>query len=111
MAAARARERTNVDLSVHVHPCGTQTPVSQEIVRVREREGVDLSRVILSPLCVRSDIKYYEDLLRTGVNISYDHILAHIAPLGGTIRMSGQGVETIFVGNPKRVLTGCETGS
>ena len=73
MAAARAREKTNVAMCVHVHPWGTEIPVGYEILRILEHEGVDLSRVILNHLCARLDTEYHEDLLRTGVNISYDH--------------------------------------
>jgi phosphotriesterase-related protein len=44
-----------------------------EAVRILEREGANLSRVILDHLELRLDLPYHEDLLRTGVNIAYDH--------------------------------------
>ena len=60
-------------MCIHVHPWGTKEPVGYEILPIIEREGIDLSRVILNHLCLRMDLDYHEDMLRTGVNISYDH--------------------------------------
>jgi len=73
VAAVRAQQETSVAISIHVHPWGTETPMGYEVVRILEREGADLSRVILSHLDGCLDVEYHEDMLRTGVNIAYDH--------------------------------------
>jgi phosphotriesterase-related protein len=73
MAGIRAQRETNLAMSVHVHPWGTETPMGYEVVRILDREGADLSRVILSHLDQCLNVEYHEDMLRTGVNIAYDH--------------------------------------
>jgi len=73
MAGAKAQRETNLAISIHVHPWGTETPMGYEVVRILEREGADLSRVILSHLDQCLNVEYHEDMLRTGVNIAYDH--------------------------------------
>jgi phosphotriesterase-related protein len=68
-ATAQAHRKTGVPISTHTHAATRVGLVQQRIFR---EEGVDLSRVIIGHSGDTTDLKYLEDLIRSGSYIGMD---------------------------------------
>jgi phosphotriesterase-related protein len=77
--AARLHRKTGVPISTHTS-CEHRTGLDQ--VRVFQREGVDLSRVVIGHCGDTDDLAYLEEILASGCTIGMDRFgLNHLLPM------------------------------